>query len=147
MDRSTEKENVSNSQWPLLSNLVLEVWLIGWRSVSPSNNSNVSSNSQTSEQNTVPTDKAMGKIGPNTEKTQGKTAPSKTNFNSSKTINLSLASQTSIDWIVSVQKTGMVVIWKVKGLMQQAKRTPSSSIWSRFSISSNPGSFLLELQS
>lgn len=43
----------------------------------------------------------------------------------------------SIDWVVTVQKTGMVSIWKVKGLMQHNKRTPTYSMWARFSIASS----------
>lgn len=43
----------------------------------------------------------------------------------------------SIDWVVTVQKAGMVSIWKVKGLMQHNKRTPTYSMWARFSIASS----------
>jgi hypothetical protein len=42
--------------------------------------------------------------------------------------------RTSLDWIVSIQKSGMVIVWKVKGLIDKPKHTPNFSIWSRFSV-------------
>jgi WD40 repeat protein len=40
----------------------------------------------------------------------------------------------ALDWIVSAQKTGMVIIWKIKGIGETPKRTPNCSIWSRFTL-------------
>lgn len=47
-----------------------------------------------------------------------------------------LASDVSVDWIVTIQKDGTAILWKLKGLSNQPRSTVSSSLYFRFHVNS-----------
>lgn len=46
------------------------------------------------------------------------------------------ASDVSIDWIVTIQKDGTAILWKLKGLSNQPRSTVSSSLFFKFNVNS-----------